>query len=85
MKPSQDTTPQPGAPAWEASAALSSYCTVATARGTDHAVELQFGAHEERERGELGVQLLHRIALNPAAAQRLQQLIRQLLAEYQGR
>lgn len=86
-QPSQDATLQPDAPAWETAAATTSYCTVANARGTEREVELQFGVHEQRDRarGELGVRLLHRITLNPAAAQRLQQLVKQLLAEYPGR
>lgn len=72
---------------WDNSAASSSYCTIANATSGEGGVLLHFGVPETRADagGELGVRALHRIALSPAAAQQLQQLLDRVIADYGAR
>ncbi|HVB47971.1 MAG TPA: DUF3467 domain-containing protein [Burkholderiales bacterium] len=75
------------APGWDNTAAVSSYCTIANATSAERAVVLHFGVPEAHHdaAGELAVRAVHRIALSPVAAQRLQQLLERVIAEYQAR
>lgn len=83
---SRSATPAASA-GWDNSAATSSYCTIANATGAAGAVVLHFGVPEvaREATGDLGVRALHRIALSPEAAQRLQQLLERVISEYEAR
>ena len=71
---------------WDTSQLLSSECNVANATSTSKEVILSFGVSRARDGspGELHVELLHRVVLDPVAAKRLQQLLMKLVSEHES-
>ena len=72
---------------WDTARLETTYCNVANATSTRQEVVLNFGVNQngDRPRGELGIELLHRVILSPFAARRLQQLLTKLITEYESR
>jgi uncharacterized protein DUF3467 len=70
---------------WDTSQLRSSDCNVASAISTPTEVILSFGVsrNRDRSRGELEVELLHRVIMDPVAASRLQQLLTKLVSEHE--
>jgi hypothetical protein len=71
---------------WDTSQLRSSECNVANATSTSKEVILSFGVSGARDGspGELHVELLHRVVLDPVAAKRLQQLLMKLVSEHES-
>ena len=71
---------------WDTSQLRSSECNVASATSTPKEVILSFGVSRSRDRphGELQVELLHRVVLDPVAARNLQQLLTKLISEHES-
>jgi hypothetical protein len=86
-KTNNTPAPEQGQVRWDTSQLKSSYCNVANATSTREEVVLNFGVNQnwDRTRTELEIQLLHRIILSPFAAKRLNQLLTQLMTEYESR
>jgi hypothetical protein len=70
---------------WDRSNMRSSACNLAGARAAPGGVALAFGASRSRAGGELEIELLHRVHLEPVAAERLRELLVKLTSEYQAR
>ncbi len=72
---------------WDDSRMQSSYANVCNVSSTREEVTLLFGTNQVWHSGqqEVTVQLSHRIILNPYAAQRLSQLLSQVVREYEAR
>ena len=70
---------------WDTSKVRSSECNVASATSTLKEVILSFGVSRSRDRspGELEVELLHRVIMDPVAASRLRQLLTKLVYEHE--
>jgi uncharacterized protein DUF3467 len=70
---------------WDTSQLRSSECNVAGATSTPKEVILSFGVSRSRDpsHGELEVELLHRVIMDPVAASRLQQLLTKLVSEHE--
>ena len=70
---------------WDTSQLRSSECNVASATSTPKEVILSFGVSRNRDasHGELQVELLHRVIMDPVAASRLQQLLTKLVSEHE--
>jgi uncharacterized protein DUF3467 len=68
---------------WDTSQLQSSECNVASATSTPKEVILSFGVSRNRDGsdGELEVELLHRVIMDPVAARNLQQLLTKLVSE----
>jgi hypothetical protein len=77
----------PGVVQWSTSGARSSYCTVAVATGHPEGVTLNFGISRggERHPGELTLDLLHQLALNPRVAKRLHEVLGRVVADHDAR
>lgn len=65
----------------------SSYCNVCNATSTREEVVLNFGINHNWDlgRGDVEVQLQHRIILSPYAAKRLHELLSKLIGEHENR
>jgi len=63
----------------------STYCNVCNATSTREEVVINFGVNKNWDLtpGHMDVQLEHRIILSPFAAKRLQQILNQLMEQYQ--
>jgi hypothetical protein len=81
--------PSPAAPShmnWDTSRQESHDCTLATASVTPMEVIVNFGAKRGRDHpgGEVGVELLRRIALKPLTAKHLAATLERVLTAYDG-
>jgi len=65
----------------------SSYCNVCNATSTREEVVLNFGLNQSWDRtdGDIQIEILHRIIMNPHAAKKLHQVLDSLIDEYEGR
>ena len=72
------------APRWDAAAATSAYCNVASASAARDTVALNLGVVQAAARpgAPLTPQLLHRVLLSPRTAQQLHEILGRLLAEH---
>ena len=69
---------------WDSSRLESITCDLAHAKASRGAIEISFGAtHADEDGRALAVRLLQRVSLDPAAAQRLSELLMQLVNEMQ--
>jgi uncharacterized protein DUF3467 len=68
---------------WDTSQLQSSECNVASAASTPKEIILSFGVSRNRDgsHGELEVELLHRVIMDPVAARNLQRLLTKLVSE----
>jgi hypothetical protein len=74
----------PGHLRWDTSEQRSHRCTLATASATLGEIILNFGAKRGRDYpgGEVAVELLRRIALNPLTAKNLSATLERVIADY---
>lgn len=72
---------------WDDSDLLSRRADIASASAGRTSVELCFGATRSQARpgAETAIELQHRVVLEPVAAKRLQELLTQVIAEYEAR
>lgn len=65
----------------------SSYCNVCNATSTREEVVLNFGVNQnwDQQTSDFKIELHHRIILSPFAAKRLQDILNQLMNEYDAR
>jgi uncharacterized protein DUF3467 len=73
---------------WDTTNLRSSYANFCNANSTREEVVLNFGINKAWERGSqegLEIELNHRVVLSPFAAKRLNELLQQLMKEYETR
>lgn len=65
----------------------SSYCNVCNATSTREEVVLNFGLNQswDRPEGDLEIELQHRVIMSPHAAQKLREVLDELLTSYETR
>lgn len=71
----------------ETSQMKSSYCNVCNATSTRDEVVLNFGLNQswDRPEGDLEIELQHRVIMSPHAAQKLREVLDELLRSYETR
>lgn len=72
---------------WNAANLKSSYCNFCNANSTREEVVLNFGVNSSWDRGgsEMEIDLAHRIVLSPFATKRLNEVLGNLIKEYEAR
>ncbi|MDN5788000.1 DUF3467 domain-containing protein [Pseudorhodobacter sp.] len=65
----------------------SSYCNVCNATSTREEVVLNFGLNQswDRPEGDLEIEIQHRVIMSPFAAQKLREVLEELLDSYEKR
>jgi Protein of unknown function (DUF3467) len=82
------TAPQPSRMRFDTSDVKSSYCNVCNASSTREEVVLTLGINQDWDldrNKDVQIKLLHRIILSPFAAKRLNEMLANLMREYEAR